>query len=198
MIGRRFGRLRVEARSPNQGRQPAWQCICDCGKTKIASGSNLRRGLTQSCGCLHTEVTSVINRTHGKSRSKIYIAWRNMRARCADLSDSRYGGRGIRVCERWEKFENFLADLGEPPSPRHSLDRYPDQNGNYEPGNCRWATMSEQLRNNSSNRLVTFNGLSLPLIEHCERAGLDYKTVHQRLRRGWTVEKALTELSQAA
>ncbi len=192
LTGHRFGRLIVQSRAPNQGRSTCWSCACDCGGSKVANSSNLLRGLTASCGCLQRERTSASTKTHGQSRTHLYVVWRNMLARCADVSDARYGGRGIAVCHEWKSsFEAFANDIGKPPSSRHTLDRI-DVNGDYTKSNCRWATTIEQARNTSANRLVKFNGEHLPLVEHCERLSLSYKAVHQRLSRGWTVERALS------
>lgn len=191
MIGERFGRLVVVGRAPNKGRHSAWLCRCDCGNETTVFGTNLRRGLTASCKCLHKERTSAASKTHGLSRSRIYTVWRNMHARCADASDPRYGGRGIKVCARWAKFENFLADMGAPPSSKHTLDRR-DNDGDYDKRNCRWATPTIQARNTSKNRKVRYQGMFIPLVEQCERARLPYKTVHARLKRGWPVYKALS------
>ena len=199
MVGLRFGRLRVESLHGVVNRHRMWLCVCDCGNQTVVEGSNMRRGLTSSCGCLHSEVASAAAATHRMSKTSMYSIWRNMIARCDDKSQKRYGGRGISVCERWlTSFENFLTDMGRRPSSSHSLDRI-DVNGNYEPNNCRWATSKQQARNTSRNRLVEFCGEILPLIAHCENAGLSYKTVHKRLRDGWSVDRALTtKISQAA
>jgi len=194
VIGQRFGRLMVVARAPNKGRHSAWLCACDCGNDTVVFGSNLRRGFTTSCKCLHKEVTSAASRTHGLSKTRAYHIWCGMLARCGNPKNprySRYGGRGISVCKRWLKFENFLADMGDPPTSHHTLDRK-DNDGHYNKRNCRWATQTMQARNTSANRKVRFQGMFIPLVEQCERARLPYKTVHQRLKRGWPVYKALT------
>ena len=138
---------------------------------------------------------------HGHStpagKSKTYQSWQDMRARCARSNHSefkRYGGRGIRVCDRWQIFENFLADMGECPAGL-TLDRK-DNDGNYEPGNCRWATRREQSRNTRSTRLYTLHGEKLCLRAWEERLGLGYGTLANRLRRGWAVERALSTPKQ--
>lgn len=141
--------------------------------------------------------------THGHARqadgkaSPEYAAWNAMRQRCRDKNHEffhHYGGRGIKVCKRWDSsFEHFLADMGERPSAKHSLDRYPDNNGNYEPTNCRWATPKQQHRNERRNVLVEFKGQKIPLSEASELAGLPYQTVWRRIWRGWTAERALSE-----
>lgn len=134
-----------------------------------------------------------MNRTHGMRDSDEYRIWRHMRSRCENErmpAFDRYGGRGIVVCERWLDFANFLADMGPRPTKGHSLDRI-DVDGNYEPGNCRWATEHEQQRNRRDTRLVTFAGVTASLAEHCERLGLKYKTVHRRLVCGADIDTAL-------
>jgi hypothetical protein len=192
MIGKRFGRLTVISESEKQGIHRAWNCICDCGGNKTALGTNLRRNLTGSCGCLHKERTSEVHSTHGLSKKPIYTVWRNMLARCANVDDLDYGGRGIEVCADWKSsFDSFYRDMGDLPTAEHSIDRS-DPDGNYEKSNCRWATNIEQARNTRSNRIITFSGLTCTLAEHCERAELNYAAVHQRLRRGWSIEKSLS------
>lgn len=151
----RFGRLVVVSRADNKSGHPAWNCLCDCGQLKVCLGINLKRGKSQSCGCLRSEITSSRSLKHGHSRgkektSREYATWCSMIGRCETETDTNYhnyGARGIKVCERWRKsFENFLADMGSRPTPTHSLDRK-DVNGDYTHKNCRWATKEEQMRN---------------------------------------------------
>jgi len=118
-----------------------------------------------------------------------------MRERCANprsRSYADYGGRGIGVCERWAKFENFLADMGERPSRAHSLDRFPNADGNYEPGNCRWATPTKQARNRRNNKVLAFGGKSMCIAEWAEVVGINRLTLQRRLRLGWSIESTLT------
>ena len=128
----------------------------------------------------------------GKSRE--YLTWRAMRGRCNNPNDPaypRYGGRGVAVCDRWDRFENFLADMGPRPDGA-SLDRWPDNDGDYEPGNCRWATRKEQGRNMRSNNMLTARGQTLCIKDWADRLGVDPGTIRHRIRKGWSVEKAVT------
>lgn len=133
---------------------------------------------------------------HGLSYTSEYRAWQTMRLRCTEPTNPayvNYGGRGIRVCERWlNSVEAFFSDMGPKPSPQHELDRYPDNNGNYEAGNCRWATRSENDRNRRNNRLIEFCGETLPLVAWAEIYGIGKDTLRKRLNAGWPISEALT------
>jgi hypothetical protein len=140
---------------------------------------------------------SIISRTHGQSNTAEYQAWQAMKARCYQPTSphfDRYGGRGIRVCDRWKgSFPAFLEDLGPMPRPGLELDRYPDNDGHYEPGNCRWADRQQQCRNRSSNVIVAYRGETKTLTEWCEILGLTYETIRRRIvYYGWTDDEALT------
>jgi hypothetical protein len=197
LFGQTFGYWTVIG--PNQ-KHPTrtdshWPCRCICGATKLVTGGNLRYGRTRSCGCRMYDLIGQKNSTHGMSKTRIYHTWHQMLRRCENSAfyDYRYyGARGIRVCERWHKFENFYADMGDKPGRGYSLDRYPDNDGNYEPGNCRWATRKEQSRNRRSNRPLTFNGKTQILGEWAKEIGVKSNTLSCRIRNGWTLERALT------
>lgn len=195
--GDRFGRYTVAgAAEKDRHGNPRWLCRCECGNERIVLQFALRQGKTVSCGCYQREASAAANRTHGQTDSPEHNSWTSMLGRCFNSNDERwedYGGRGISVCERWRgSFENFLADMGPRPSPEHSLDRYPDPDGNYEPDNCRWATRSEQQRNRRCTPVLEYKGERRPLIEWAERLGIPYQTLSTRIRRGWSVERAMT------
>lgn len=154
MTGQKYSRLTVISfEGYNKHRQSTWLCICECGVEKIVLGASLKTGATQSCGCLNIEKISERFTTHGHRKSKKrpseYQVWASMIQRCTNPNVDKYkdyGGRGITVCDRWRDFENFLADMGKRTSKKHSIDRI-DVNGNYELGNCKWSTRTEQVRN---------------------------------------------------
>jgi len=155
LIGQRFGKLVVISfHGLNKQNKSMWECICDCGKHKVIRGSLLRYGTSQSCGCLRTKSVT----KHGLWGSPTYSSWHGMKQRCANPNRDvykDYGGRGITMCERWNKFEKFLEDMGECPKGL-TLDRI-DNNGNYEPGNCRWVSMLEQTYNRRKNNTLTID-----------------------------------------
>src|SRR5580765_787446 len=148
LSGQIFGRLTARNHSGVRGKNSYWICDCACGATKDVAANNLKRGFVRSCGCLHRESITTRNTTHGMSYSTEYAIWYAMKRRCYDENCSdyyKYGARGTKVCDRWlDSFENFYADMGSRPSLKHSIDRFPDNGGNYEPQNCRWATAKEQ------------------------------------------------------
>jgi len=154
IIGQKFGRLTVTKDTGLRGKHRYVICACECGNTKEMRWNNLRTGNSNSCGCLRRELVAEKNTIHGmKKRSNVhplYSTWRGMINRCTQSTQenyARYGASGVRVCDEWaESFEKFLSDMGEKPSPRHSIDRI-DVYGGYSPGNCRWATPEEQYAN---------------------------------------------------
>jgi hypothetical protein len=207
LLNQVFGRWRVIAAAPTRrtrtGRaRPFWLCRCECpnGTEREVSAQSLVHGSSRSCGCLQREIVkntmAVVgrsNRTHGQTGSPTWKSWSSMRKRCADVTNLTYGGRGIAVVPRWESFETFLDDMGERPDGM-TLDRI-DSDGNYEPGNCRWADKPTQTKNRRLRRnapLITFVGRSQSVSQWAREVGLSTSTLQTRLARGWSVEKALT------
>jgi hypothetical protein len=155
LTGQRYGRFTVLSFAGiDKHSSTTWQCQCDCGAIRTVVGSKLRSGRAKSCGCLSVESFGNRNRTHGLSKLPEYTIWKLMRGRCNNpngLHFADYGGRGIKVCERWTNFENFYADMGSRPSKLHSIDRI-NNNGCYEPSNCQWATQVQQTNNRRPRR----------------------------------------------
>lgn len=156
ITGQTFGHLTVTGRSEQTSPAGAlWECVCLCGGKTTTTGTKLRSGYTRSCGCLKRDVCIELRTTHGlANKTPTYRTWKEMRQRCLNPKSDKfqwYGGRGISICSQWESFEQFLADMGERP-PRHTLDRI-ENDGNYEPSNCRWATQVEQTRKQPKNKL---------------------------------------------
>lgn len=157
LIGHKVGRLTVEAfAGMNPHGKTTWRCRCDCdGKMVVAIGSRLAKGTTRSCGCIRRETTKKLKTTHGKTNTPEFWIWAAMIARCSNPNDARfasYGGRGISVCLRWTgSFQSFMDDMGTRPTVEHSLDRI-NNDGNYEPTNCKWSTDVEQANNRRKRR----------------------------------------------
>ncbi len=190
LSGQKFGALTAVRREGSYRKKALWRCRCDCGNDASVSSDRLVSGNTKSCGCARQH--------HGHAvRGKMtptYRSWHSMICRCTNAATphfDRYGGRGIGACASWVKFENFLADMGERPSLAHTIDRV-DNNGNYEPNNCRWATRREQANNRSTNRLFEFAGEQLTYREIARRTGLSDELLrHRLLRAGWSVDRAI-------
>jgi hypothetical protein len=196
LTGQEFDRLRVIRFSFIKNGRAMWECVCVCGTVKVVNGQALRSGGTRSCGCLHDESASK-PRKHGlaKRGEKIpeYGIWKGARKRCNNPNDKRYadyGGRGIQMHHDWDDFSRFFADMGPRPSPKHTLDRI-DNNGHYEPGNCRWATKRDQANNRRSTPLLEFNGETMSLAQWARRVGLPAHILNGRKRLGWPMEKIL-------
>lgn len=196
LVGKKFGRLRVLTRNgSNISGNAVWLCVCDCGQKTNVPSNNLKSCHTTSCGCLGHELRIKHGYAHRKRRSRVYNTWADMIQRCTNSCVSnypRYGGRGITVCERWLKFENFLEDMGKPPTDKHQIDRTYNDEG-YCKQNCRWVTRNQNQRNTRRNRLLTFFHKTQCMIEWAEETGISASIIWQRLKRGWSTERALTE-----
>lgn len=198
ITGQRFGRLTAVRFAYAKSGRRMWECKCDCGNVTVCAPNNLKSGATKSCGCLNAETArdNCLRRsTHGMSHTNTFWAWQHMIQRCTrpnHISYHRYGGRGIKVCDRWlESFENFLADMGERPFPGAQLDRE-DNDGNYEPGNCRWVTCLVNSNNKSTNRNIEFRGRRQSISQWARQVGISKNALRYRIESGWTVEDALT------
>lgn len=194
MTGSVFGALTVISREKNLPDGTAvWFCKCKCGESRAIPGTSLRAGRQKSCGCLSPRFTSEKLLTHGMSRERIYRIWQGMHKRCSDKSKGKerrnYYEKGIRVCERWSDFENFLADMGIP-LPRQSIDRKDGSKG-YEKENCRWADSKTQANNTSANLIISLNGISKTASQWSDVTGIKANTIVYRVRRGWSPERTL-------
>lgn len=193
--GTRYGRWVVlgEAKSRPRGDRSVRRYLhvqCDCGALGEVKPEALTAGKSTQCN-------RCINITHALSRTPEYRTWLRMRDRCGNPNAPRYkdyGGRGITVCERWATFENFIADMGQRPEGM-SIDRI-DNDGNYEPSNCRWATLIEQARNKRNNRHLTLNGRTQCVAEWAEELGIKKSTIYGRLGKGWSAERVLSKAKQ--
>lgn len=193
LTGKKFGMLTAlsfERKKVGNFRRSKvyWKCSCDCSNEILVEASKLIAGQV-SCGCAKGE-------KHGMSYTKIYRVWRGIIERCKDINNrnyQNYGGRGIDICERWEKsFSSFLVDMGNPPTKNHSIERI-DNDGNYEPSNCRWATRKEQMNNKRNNVFLEYNGKTQTLSQWADEFGLPLETLRVRINRyKWSVDAALT------
>lgn len=190
LTGKVFGDLRVDEFAYIYNGHSYWLCLCECGCYTVARGSHLKAGNILSCGCKKGNIT------HGESKTRLYTVWHNMRERCQNPNATeyhRYGGRGISVCAAWENYETFRDwALSHGYSPSLSIDRK-DNDGNYSPDNCRWATAKEQANNTSKTRLIELDGERLSVSEWARKLGINQSTLSMRLNKyGWSAEKALT------
>lgn len=189
LFGQVFGKLTAVS-YVSRGK---WICRCECGNTKTVCASSLVKGNTKSCGCQWHAVSA--RKTHGLTESAEYKVWCGIKRRCFNQNEKcypNYGGRGITMCDRWaNSFEAFLDDMGKRPSDKHQIDRI-DNDGDYAPGNCRWATRKYQCRNRRSSRTITHNGQTRTLAEWQEITGIGWSTIKHRVEHGWPVDLALT------
>jgi hypothetical protein len=201
LIGKKFGRLTVlERKENNIHNQTRWLCQCDCGNRLVVSGYCLTTNNTKSCGCLQKDIASNTNTKHGHckggSLSKTYVIWAGIKDRCycsGCKSYEHYGGRGIKMCDRWFDFNNFIEDMGEAPVGM-SIDRI-NVNGNYEPNNCKWATSEEQHNNIRSNVFIKYNGEIKTLTQWAKMSGVSVGTFKGRYYRGDRGERLFRKVS---
>lgn len=191
----RFSRILVlSSAGKNKHSHPIWNCLCDCGATKVIAGSSLISGRTTSCGCRSREVCKRRNTTHGRSATTDYGLWKAMVQRCHDpnhVTYKYYGARGTQVCDRWRQFENFAEDMLPRPFPRASIDRIKNEEGYYKE-NCRWVLKQMQSRNTTVNVMIEIDGVIKPLVTWCEELNLPYSRVQSRIKTlGWSPIDAL-------
>ncbi len=211
LTGQRFERLLVESYSHSKNKRAQWKCRCDCGNETIREGKSLRNGDTNSCGCFLREKTIARNKAlnkinpprlkHGQARknlnTKEYRAWSEIKRRCNSpkcKAYEHYGGRGIKLCERWKDFETFLSDIGEAPSRLHTIERVDNDKG-YSPDNCIWATRKVQARNRRSSQKLTMDGMSLCVTEWAEKYSVSSGSMRYRLSRGMSLKDAIASLT---
>lgn len=185
--GRTFGKWTALSRGSNRGVRTTWLCRCDCGTEREVMTNHLVRGTSKSCGCTPHTVAEP------RSEHPLYGTWCNIVQRCTNPNNPQYrdyGARGIRMCDEWRAdFLQFVADMGEKPTPVHTVERKDNDKG-YGPDNCEWADRTAQNRNTRRNHLVLYNGRLMPLVEACELSGVNYGTAKWRLRNGRTEEEA--------
>ena len=201
LVGQQFNYLTViglYGHTKQGGR--IWECRCVCGKITHVTTDKLNSGHSKSCGCYTHHILADTRKTHGETETRLYKVWMNMRGRCKHTSRwdyEHYGGRGIKVCEEWDKnfvaFRDWAMEAGYNPEAKHgecTLDRI-DVNGDYCPENCRWVDMKTQMRNTRSNRYITIDGETMVLKDWSARTGVPVPTFLHRLESGWTEEEAI-------
>jgi hypothetical protein len=210
LAGQKFGRLSVikidHRKKQGNGTRLYWECLCDCGKRTVVQSTHILSGHTTSCGCFLKERQMAANTTHGFSvggaMHEAWRCWNGMKTRCLNKNSrsyANYGGRGITICERWlgeMGFANFVSDMGPRPSSKHSVGRK-ENDKNYEPGNCRWETASEQGGNTRATVNITFGGRTQCRAAWSRETGISEAAITYRLKHGWSVEKALSTPSLA-
>lgn len=188
-----FGQWTVLSVEPVGPKHRRALCRCDCGSERLVVVFTLKNGRSSSCGCTQAAKSAAANSKHGLSGAREYSIWENMKARCQNEKHTHYpyyGGRGIVVCERWQQFEAFIADMGSAPSTKHTLDRI-DNNRGYEPSNCRWATRRDQSNNTRFNRHIEVDGTTKTISQWSAVSGVKHATIWSRLSRGWSSRDAV-------
>lgn len=194
LLGKKFNRLTVLSELPQRAKNGGYiyKCQCDCGNEVNIRSDSINSGKTKSCGCYNSEEVTKRATKHGQNKRGIvtpeYNSWHGMIQRCTNSNSASfagYGARGVTVCPRWLKFENFFEDMGEKPSPLHSLDRFPNnETGNYEPSNCRWGTDEEQSRNKRTNRWLVFGSKKMIISDWAKELKTTSNAIDMMMKRG--------------
>ena len=198
LTGKRFNRLVVVKEvDKNKYGTRQWLCKCDCGKYVIDTSNHITTGHTKSCGCYKIEFAKNSFTKHGEKYTRLYNIWCSMKQRCYDENCNnytRYGGKGISVCDEWNNSYECFRDwsMRNGYKDNLSIDRV-NNNGNYEPDNCRWATRKTQSNNKSSNHVITYNGITKTVKQWSEDININYGTLLSRFLRGWSIERALKQ-----
>lgn len=194
MVGKKYGRLTVLGEEPKKGRKRMILSLCECGNKLVASMVDIRFGNTKSCGCITMERVSNLKRSHSMSNKREYRIFRGIIGRCYNKNTKSYfmyGGAGITVCERWRhSFENFFLDMGERPSPIHSIDRI-DNNGSYSAENCKWSTPKEQARNRKSTKWIEHNGQTKSLQEWADLLCINRTNIAKKIKNGFCLSEII-------
>lgn len=194
-----YGRLTIVREVDHRGRDRQFECRCDCGNIHLAILESLRCGDVKSCGCLHLEHAATLHRTHGLSHLPEYNRWHAMVNRCTNASGDcfeHYGGRGISIVPAWrDDFTAFFEYIGPMPSPAHEIERI-NNDGNYEPGNVKWGTRGEQVRNTRRTIWINHNGIRWVLVDLCRELKIGYTTVQARRKRGCAESELFGPVSQ--
>lgn len=198
LAGQKFGKLTIIKRAKNRGHNTYWLCQCDCGNFKEAEASNLKTGTTNSCGCDKRKKQVLASTKHNQSKTRIYRIWSGLKQRCNNKKSKTYkyyGGRGIKVCEKWQKNFEIFRDWAIQNGYQEGLtiDRI-DPNGNYEPANCRWISNFEQQHNKRNNKFLTYNNQTYCISEWAKIIGINAQTLFKRFERGFSIERALTKI----
>ena len=196
MVGHKYGKLTALHRISNADGHTKYECKCECGNIVIVDSCNLSTGATKSCGCIRKSTTKTLKLSHGQCGTRLYRCWRNMIDRCENFNNveyKNYGNRGIFVCEEWHSFNNFyIWALSNGYKDTLTIERI-DVNKGYSPDNCTWADYYTQARNRTDNVKIRFNGKEMILTDWAKEVGINESTIRARLKRGWSIEDALTK-----
>lgn len=197
LTGKRFGKLMVISFNSMRGTRSYWNCVCDCGNENIVSSDHLKNGDIVSCGCVKRSTLPPSNKKHGMSNTRLYTIWKLMKYRCSNPSRREYriyGGRGIKVCDEWNEFDSFMRwAVNNGYSEELTLDRI-DNDGNYTPSNCRWASRQTQSLNKSTNRYITHNGQTKTITQWATENNIPYYVLKKRIDiLNWDFERAISE-----